>query len=136
MKSYYNGALRKRESIDKAAAMLTDEQAAEVPTLYSEWASDTAYAVGDRRRYGEKLYRCLVAHTSQADWAPDVAVSLWAEVLIPDPEAIPEWVQPDSTNSYMEGDKVIHNGKTWISLVDNNVWEPGVYGWEVYNADL
>ena len=42
---------------------------------------------------------------------------------------IPEWEQPDSTNPYMKGDKVTHGGKTWVSDIDNNVWEPGVYGW-------
>ena len=52
-------------------------------------------------------------------------------MLIPDPEVIPEWEQPGSTNPYMIGDKVRHNGKTWVSTIDNNVWEPGVYGWEV-----
>ena len=41
-----------------------------------------------------------------------------------------EDVQPDSTNPYAKGDKVTHNGKTWQSTTDNNVWEPGVYGWE------
>ena len=61
---------------------------------------------------------------------PDVAVSLFAEVLIPDPSVIPDWVQPSSTNPYMKGDKVRHNGKVWVSTVDNNVWEPGVYGWD------
>ena len=42
----------------------------------------------------------------------------------------PEWEQPGSTNGYSKGDKVTHNGKTWESLVDNNVWEPGVIGTE------
>ena len=23
----------------------------------------------------------------------------------------------------------VQYGKTWISDIDNNVWEPGVYGW-------
>lgn len=39
------------------------------------------------------------------------------------------WAQPGSTNPYMLGDKVRHNGKIWMSTIDNNVWEPGVYGW-------
>ena len=50
-------------------------------------------------------------------------------MLIPDETIIPEWEQPDSTNPYSAGDKVMHNGKTWVSDIDNNVWEPGVYGW-------
>jgi hypothetical protein len=31
----------------------------------------------------------------------------------------------------MKGDRVTHNDQTWESTVDNNVWEPGVYGWQV-----
>ena len=94
-------------------------------------APDAAsYAAGDRIQYNGKLYKCLQAHTAQADWNPVDAPSLWAEVLAgQDGTAIGEWVQPDSTNPYMTGDKVTHNGKTWVSDVDNNVWEPGVYGW-------
>lgn len=61
---------------------------------------------------------------------PTDAPSLFAKVLIPDTDTIPEWEQPNSTNPYAKGDKVTHNGKTWISTADGNVWEPGVYGWE------
>lgn len=80
--------------------------------------------------YNGVLYRCLTAHTSQATWNPADAPSLWAKVLIPNPDVIPAWEQPDSTNPYMLGDKVTHQGKTWQSLVDNNVWEPGATGTE------
>lgn len=63
-------------------------------------------------------------------WTLADAPSLFAKVLIPDENVIPEWEQPESTNPYSKGDKVTHNGKTWISTADGNVWEPGVYGWE------
>ncbi len=107
---------------------VTDEQAIAVPTLFDEWSVGVSYNVGDRVRWKAGLKKCLQAHTSTTEWIPDVA-SLWADVLIPDPSVIPEWVQPGSTNPYMKGDKVRHNGKTWVSDIDNNVWEPGVYGW-------
>ena len=58
-------------------------------------------------------------------------ICLWAEVLIPSEDVIPDWKQPDSTNPYKTGDKVKYDGKTWISKIDGNVWQPGVYGWEV-----
>ncbi|MDO4474828.1 MAG: hypothetical protein Q4B75_09290 [Eubacteriales bacterium] len=74
--------------------------------------------------------REVASHTSQDDWTPAVSPSLFAKVLIPDANVIPEWEQPESTNPYMAGDKVTHNGKTWESLVDNNVWEPGATGTE------
>ena len=106
-----------------------DAQALEVKYLYPEWKSGKDYAAGYRVNYNGVLYKCLQGHTSQDDWMPEAAPSLWAKVLIPDPNVIPEWEQPDSTNPYMAGDKVTHNGKTWESSIDNNVWEPGVYGW-------
>ena len=89
-----------------------------------------SYAAGDRIQYNGKLYKCLQAHTAQADWNPVDAPSLWAEVLAgQDGTAIGEWVQPDSTNPYMRGDKVSYNGKIYESEIDNNVWAPGAYGW-------
>lgn len=120
------------------AMSFTDEQAAEVPELYDKWASKDAsgaaihYEVGDRRRYGDDntLYKCITAHDSQDTWNPVDAPSLWAKILIPDPSVIPAWEQPGSTNGYSIGDKVTHNGKTWESLINNNVWEPGVVGTE------
>ena len=130
MGKFYEAAKIVRATMDKAGAMLTDEQALQVTTLYPLWDAAKTYAVGARVRYGGELYRCLMAHTAQAAWTPTDAHSLWAKVLTdPSGEILP-WVQPDSTNPYAKGDKVTHNGKTWESLVDNNVWEPGVTGTE------
>ena len=109
----------------------TDEQALSVSVLYPAWRSGVDYVTGQRVLHGGVLYKALQDHTSQDDWTPDAAPSLFAKVLIPDAEIIPEWEQPDSTNPYSKGDKVTHNGKTWISDIDNNVWKPGVYGWEI-----
>lgn len=128
--SYLSSAQKLRAAINGAGAFLTDEQALTVPIIFPAWRGDSiSYAAGDRVMYGGVLYKCLQAHTSQSAWTPTAATSLWAKVLIPDPGTIPEWEQPESTNPYMAGDKVTHNGKTWVSDIDNNVWEPGVYGW-------
>lgn len=110
-----------------------DNTALRMVEFYPEWAADTAYPAGHKVQRGCKLWRCLQAHTSQDGWEPENAPSLWAKVLIPNPDVIPEWEQPDSTNPYMAGDKVAHSGKTWESTIDNNVWEPGVYGWTEAN---
>lgn len=108
----------------------TDEQALKALALYPKWKVGIAYQKDERVLYNDILYKVLTGHTSQADWAPDAAPSLFAKVLIPDKNVIPEWEQPESTNPYTKGDKVTHNGKTWRSTIDGNVWEPGVYGWE------
>ena len=119
------------EAVVSLRNVATDEQAIIAAAAYPEWKADVAYEVGARVLYNEVLYKVLTAHTSQATWTPDVAPSLFAKVLIPDENVIPEWEQPDSTNPYMIGDKVVYNGKTWVSTVDNNVWSPDAYGWEM-----
>ena len=121
-----------RALIEKAAVSLDDEDALEAVELFPAWAVGKAYATDDRIRYGEKLYRCVQAHTSQADWTPDAAPALWTEVA--KPGEIPVWKQPTGAqDAYHKGDKVKYpdaDGDVWVSIVDSNVWQPGVYGWE------
>lgn len=118
-----------RPMIEKAAVSLDDTDALKAVELFPEWSATAHYDADQRVRYDGVLYRCLQMHDAQEAWTPEAAPSLWAKVLIPDPEVIPEWEQPESTNPYMKGDKVKHNGKIWVSDIDGNVWEPGVYGW-------
>ena len=122
-----------RPLIEKAmteTASLTEAEAVAATCLYPKWNGNSiAYVKGQRVQDDGVLYTVLQAHTSQPDWKPTAAPSLFAKVLIPDPTVIPEWEQPESTNPYAKGDKVTHNGKTWVSDIDGNVWEPGVYGW-------
>lgn len=125
-------ARRLRAFIEQNADLLTDDAAVNMPTAFPLWKTNTAYTVGARVRYNDTLYKCVNDHQSQDTWTPAEAPSLWAEVLAgQDGTDIGDWVQPDSTNPYSKGDKVNHNGHTWTSVIDNNVWEPGVYGWEI-----
>lgn len=110
-----------------------DNTALRMVEFYPAWEAGTDYAAGFKVQRGGTLYRCLTAHASQADWTPEAAPSLWAKVLIPDETVIPAWEQPDSTNPYMAGDKVILDGVIYVSLIDNNVWKPTDYpaGWQM-----
>ena len=112
------------------AGSIDPTTAAEHADLFAEWAFPVAYTVGQIRRYNGTLYKCVQAHTSQADWTPDTASSLWSKTSDP-AEEWPEWSQPvGAHDAYSKGAKVSHKEKHWISTVDSNVWEPGVYGWE------
>ena len=103
--------------------------AAEHAELFSPWAYPVSYKVGNIRRYGGALYKCVQAHTSQADWTPDTAASLWSATSDP-AEEWPAWSQPvGAHDAYNAGAKVSHNGKHWTSNQDGNVWEPGAFGW-------
>ncbi len=119
------------EAFVKLRELATDEVALQVPNLYPAWKAEVDYEVGERVLYNNILYKVLQAHTSQETWTPDVSPSLFAKVLIPDEDVIPEWVQPDSTNTYKTGDKVKYDNQIWISIIDNNVWKPGEFGWEI-----
>lgn len=120
-------------ALNTTREILTDTQALEVPTLFPNWREGVEYKINDKIIFNGTLYKVINAHTSQSDWTPDISPSLFAKVLITDPNVISEWEQPDSTNPYMSNDKVLHNGSIWISTIDNNVWEPGVYGWNIVN---
>lgn len=119
-------AYKIRAMIEKASLSLTDEDALQAVELYPAWQAGTAYTVDERIRYNSTLYRCVQTHTSQADWTPDATPALWTVVSL---DEWPEWVQPTGAqDAYAKGDKVSHNDKHWISEVDGNVWEPGIYG--------
>lgn len=135
-----NAEKKYKEQLNNAAAIafvsmaesgsIDDVTASEQSLLFAEWTVNVAYAVGALRRYGDTLYRCVQAHTSQAGWEPPTAASLWSVTSDP-AEEWPAWSAPlGAHDAYANGAKVSHNQKHWISTVDGNVWEPGVYGWD------
>lgn len=118
-----------RSKIEAAASTMTDENALTAVELFPAWTVGKTYAVGDRVRYNSTLYKCIQAHTAQADWMPDATPALWVAVSL---DEYPEWVQPTGAHdAYNTGDKVSYNGKHYISTIDANTYAPDVYGWEV-----
>ena len=108
---------------------LSDEEALEVAALYPTWHSQIGKEVAAGKRFWDngKLWKVLQPHTVQENWRPEDSPSLYVEVTI---EEWPLWVQPISAETaYKLNAQVSWNDKHWISEVDNNTWEPGVYGW-------
>lgn len=119
------------------SANLPDDQAMEVADLYPEWVAMKTYAVDEIVKYGvnadgeTQLYKVIQAHTSQEDWKPDVTASLYKAIGFTD-DGVSIWTQPlGSHDAYAKGDVVSFEDQLWISTVDGNVWQPGVYGWEL-----
>lgn len=112
----------------------SDEQAYIMRCLYSEWIGDgIEYNTGDRLMYNDKFYKVLQDHTSQSDWTPDTASSLYVEIADPSNE-YPEFKQPTGAHdAYAKGSKVTFEGKKYVSLIDNNTWSPSAYsqGWQL-----
>ena len=130
MGRWLDSARAVRAAMDLAGAQLNDAVALGAMAIYPAWEIGKAYAVNDRRRYGDFLYRCVQAHTSQADWRPDVVPALWVKIST---EEWPEWVQPTGAHdAYNTGDKVTYNGNRYVSRIDANVYSPEAYpaGWE------
>lgn len=128
-----------RRALQLWAATLTDESTMmEIADIYPKWNGNSkSYKAGDIFSYGvnadgeTQLYSVLQDHTSQPDWTPDTASSLYKKVGFTD-SGISVWTQPlGATDAYNKGDEVSHNDQIWVSDVDGNVWEPGVYGWTV-----
>ena len=118
-----------RQLIERIAVTLDDETALTGVELFPMWATGRAYATGDRVQHGGTLYKCVQAHTSQADWPPDATPALWVVVSI---DEYPEWVQPTGAHdAYNTGDKVSYNGKHYVCTIDGNAYAPDVYGWEI-----
>lgn len=126
-----------RAMIETLSATLDDEKALEVPELFPQWSADNTYNQGDRVRYSGVLYKCLQGHEAQTTWNPMDTPGLFARILPgQDGTEIGEWVQPDSTNTYMKGDRVYYpdkNGKIYESLYDYNSHSPEEWpaGWQV-----
>lgn len=122
-------AMTYRGKIEAAASTMTDEDALSAVELFPAWVTGNAYAVNDRVRYDGTLYKCIQAHTSQADWMPSATPALWKVVSV---DEYPEWVQPTGAHdSYNKGDKVTYNGKHYVCTSNANVYAPDVYGWEL-----
>lgn len=123
-----------RSAIESLASTMEDEAALDTPELFPAFdGNDHFYNAGDRIIYHGTLYKVLQAHSSQVDWTPDTAHSLFAQVLAgQDGTDVGEWTQPDSTNPYSKGDRVMYGGKMYESTIDGNVWSPADYpaGWK------
>ena len=138
----YREAKKRRGDIEVAAQTKPEASILNTVWMLPKWKEDTDYVadgsgVGgiSRVQYDGKPYKCTTAHRSQSDWRPDVAHGIWSEILPGQDgnnDIIQEWVQPNATNTYQIGDKVLYNGKVWICTEVNNSHAPGVWGWEEY----
>lgn len=124
-----------RAVIEQAMSKEEDSVAVEYPNLLPAWCTDTWYATDRKIVHNNVVYKVIQDHMSMFGLEPDITPDLFMRLSAIDPEEIPEWGQPDSGNPYMIDFKVRHNDCIWISTLDYNAWEPGVYGWDPYTED-
>lgn len=128
MNKYLEEAKAIRASIGGLANGASDETLIDNKAAFPYWnPNGIQYNTGDILQDDDKLYRVVQVHRSQVDWKPLLVPALFTEISI---DEFPEWKQPTGAqDAYMKDDKCSHKDKHWISDVDNNVWEPSVYGW-------
>lgn len=97
------------------------------PVWVQPTGAHDAYPEGFVVLHKGKTWRSLVPNNV---WQPPVN---WRETFLTPPNGAPKypaWVQPTGAgDAYKLGDRVQHAGKNWESTYNNNVWEPGVFGW-------
>lgn len=118
-----------RKAINKFAENQTDETLIDNKAAFQLWSGNgLEVKAGEIYLYNDELYRVVQNHTTQPNWTPDITPALYTKISV---EEYPQWVQPTGAqDAYKKGDKVTYNNKHWISTADNNVWQPGVYGWD------
>lgn len=130
-----------RKALQMFAMSLDEEKAMEVAAVFDAWEIGKTYSVGDFLTYGvngvgdPQLYKVAQAHTSQADWTPEVTPALYVAIGL-DESGYPVWAQPTGAHdAYNTGDIVNYNGTLYESLIDGNVHSPEAYpaGWAVYS---
>ena len=131
MNRYMQKAEEIRKAINKFAENQTDETLIDNKAAFRLWSGNgLAVKAGEIYLYNDELYRVVQDHTTQNDWTPDKTPALYTKISV---EEFPQWVQPTGAqDAYKKGDKVTYDNKHWISTADNNVWQPGVYGWDEY----
>lgn len=129
MNRYLQKAEEIRKAINKFAQNQTDETLIDNKSAFKLWSGNgLAVKAGEIYLYNDELYRVAQDHTTQPDWTPDKTPALYTKISV---EEFPQWVQPTGAqDAYKKGDKVTYDNKHWISTADNNVWQPGVYGWD------
>lgn len=110
---------------------LDDITIMEHPKIFIEWTEYWTGEAGAIVSEDGKLYRSIHTITNPAqNTRPSVTPSMWTPISDPS-EEFPAWVQPiGAHDAYSLGDKVSHAEKHWESTVNNNTWEPGIYGWK------
>ena len=112
---------------------MTDEEVQEFSLVMPEFVAGNEYENKAVINYKGNLYRAIQAVPASVTqtYTPDQANTYWKRIGNPNEEGVYPWSQPyGATDCYQIGDKVTYNGKTYESIIANNVWAPDVYGWK------
>ena len=85
--------------VDKVRADELDEKTiSDIAPLFDPWQVGIEVEVGDVLSWDGTLVECIQAHTTQADWTPDVTPALWKIHRTDTGDEIPVWIPGISVN--------------------------------------
>lgn len=102
------------EFLRKARLTADDETALMGIALYPVWSSEISVSVNDRYQYNNKLYKCVQAHTTQADWTPDKTPALWAVIDVTHAGTIEDPIPASRGMEYVKGLYYIENNVIYL----------------------
>ena len=99
----------------KAARLTADDQTALTGIeLYPAWSVGIAVAKDSRYQYNGKLYKCVQAHTTQADWTPDITPALWTVIDVTHAGTIDDPIPAVAGMEYTKGLYYIEDGAIYL----------------------
>lgn len=98
---------------------IDDNTALDHMDMFDDWKAGVLYKVGQERKYPPEdpealLYKCTNEHTSQSDWTPDVAKTLWAVVNKSNAGTIDDPIPAVVGMEYTKGLYYIEDGVTYL----------------------
>ena len=99
---------------EKIVSTFDDENAVKVIDLYPAWKESIAVAVGERYQYNGRLYKVVQAHTTQADWTPDITPSLWVVIDVEHSGTLEDPIPAVASMEYIKGKYYIENGTIYL----------------------
>ena len=114
MQDYVAQAREAMRRYKRAAVNVPDAVAATVPELYDLWSpGDVDYVAGDRRRYGDSLYKCRQTHKSQENFVPDLTPALWELIDVEHEGTIDDPIPAKPNMEYFKDKHYIENGTVY-----------------------
>lgn len=93
---------------------LDDQLALKYSAMYPVWAAGIPVEVGQRYQYGDRLYKVGQAHTTQADWTPDITPALWTVIDVAHAGTIDNPIPAVSGMEYTKGLYYIENDVIYL----------------------
>lgn len=113
---------------------LEPPEGVEWPAWVQPTGAQDAYAFGQKVSHNGSNW---ISQRRANVWEPGTSDAGWQEQVDVEPEW-PMWQQPIpgliGREPYQQGAQVTHLGEKYVSLQDENVWEPGVFGWELQQS--